>query len=471
MRIRELNWWYREERRKRLQSVSGPTLLAAKRLGFFGDTGESKKTRLNFLILGFVLLLIFLTPLAASIFERTKNNSVSNEAEEVLSDTVRSASEEIVAVANEDRAGGNFLNKKSGWRKIFNSEKSGNSNHHFLTSTNISKASLYLLLFFGAVMIVSSVAGAAQIFTSHSLPGAMQDAWRYWQGLEQGLRYQNNLATLLKQMVFLSVCERVLLPGQKLSALYTLMFCSIVTYCLGYAAEIFYRQHWNLFVRVGGPTSSIRHLALSTTNIVLEWTKAVTFITTVVFLLLMLGLEKGLVDYTPTAPYMMIATLYWVASERVCTKTLTNWLLDHRLVCFETLEEVYLPLLLEIIQLSMIGLFTVPCLLMGNFKLGLAGILVIRVEYLQFLHDYFNLSSHLAKLSYFRPASPKELSQLNDRCAICLATMDTARVTSCQHYYHAECLLQLLKLAPHEGPKCPICQTGLEAVLHNVIGY
>lgn len=51
MRIRESNWWYREEHRKRLLTVSGPTLLAANRLGFLGSC-QANKTRLNILILG-----------------------------------------------------------------------------------------------------------------------------------------------------------------------------------------------------------------------------------------------------------------------------------------------------------------------------------------------------------------------------------------------------------------------------------
>ncbi|KAF2361106.1 Zinc finger C3HC4 RING-type [Trinorchestia longiramus] len=307
-----------------------------------------------------------------------------------------------------------------------------------------------------ATVIVVGVVGILcclmRLYKNGSWSGLGKDIWHTWQKTEQMLSSQGNLTTLCKQMIFLSVCEKCLLPGQHLSSLYTLMFCSIITYCVGYAYELLTRQEWSLLVRVGGSSSCVRHLALSTTNILLEWTKAVTFITTVVFLLLMLGLEKGLKDYSPSPLYFVIAALYWVFTEKICRKFILNWMLDKRWSFCDSLEELYVPLYLQYFQLFSLGAFTLPCMYMGNWRIAVCGAVFVRMDYVHTQTLLLKLSAAIDQLSQFRSASEAELRQNNDRCSICLSWMTSARVTPCQHFYHAECLLNILKLLL----KCPM---------------
>lgn len=65
------------------------------------------------------------------------------------------------------------------------------------------------------------------------------------------------------------------------------------------------KENWSLSVQMT-EHCRLKHLAMSATKVVLEWTKAVTFIVTLVFMLLVFGLEQGLHHYRPTLPYTML---------------------------------------------------------------------------------------------------------------------------------------------------------------------
>ncbi|XP_047736286.1 uncharacterized protein LOC108681062 isoform X3 [Hyalella azteca] len=297
-------------------------------------------------------------------------------------------------------------------------------------------------------------------FEASCLSAAKEQARRLLFRLDDFLATQGNLTTLAKQMVFLSMCDKCLLPGQNLASLYTLMFCSIVTYCIDYAEGLLTRQQWSLSVRIGGPTSSVRHLALSTTNIVLEWTKAVTFMTTFVFLLLMLGLEKGLNNYSPNAAYIFFSSMYWITTEKICRKYVLHFMVEKKFRFWDSLEELYVPLLLQLLQLCSMGLFIVPCLYLGYWRLSIAGLVFARADFMKCRSLQLKHSAHLSELSAFRRAEETELREHNDRCSVCLSCMTSARVTSCRHFYHAECLLRIVRASQGRG-RCPLCQAPL----------
>ena len=115
------------------------------------------------------------------------------------------------------------------------------------------------------------------------------------------------------------------------------------------------------------------HLALSTTNIVLELTRGVTFLTTLLFIFLMVGLHEELTGYTPSLAYLTVAATYWFLSENDCRLATKNYLMEHRICCLDTLEEVYLPFLQETLMLTTMTLCALWCLLIGQLQLGVAG--------------------------------------------------------------------------------------------------
>lgn len=105
-----------------------------------------------------------------------------------------------------------------------------------------------------------------------------------------------NISVMANQVVFLILADKVLLPQQKMTCLYTLMFYNVIAYCVSYIKELIQKEDWSPYVTLT-ERSKIKHLAMSATKIVLEWTKAVTFVVTLTFMLLVFGLEQGLDHY------------------------------------------------------------------------------------------------------------------------------------------------------------------------------
>lgn len=90
------------------------------------------------------------------------------------------------------------------------------------------------------------------------------------------------------------------------------------------------------------------------------------------------------------------------------------------------------------------------------------------------IHAYFNIWTQakagwkvfvrrrtaVNKINSFPEASVEQLRQLNDVCAICYQEMTTARITWCQHYFHALCLRKWLYIQD----RCPMCHKALYVV-------
>lgn len=202
--------------------------------------------------------------------------------------------------------------------------------------------------------------------------------------------------------------------------------------------------------------SNVRHLALSATKIVLEWTKAITFIITVVFMLLVFGLEKGLKNYSPTNSYLVITGLYYISTEKVFMDLFTNWLDAKKFDYFESMESLYSPALLISWHIFLSSIITLLCAFTGSLRLVMLSCFTnIRIKYKELRENYLRpLQEEMSRLAGYRSATPGEVREHDDVCAICLTPMTSARITPCQHYFHADCLRRCLK----ESNKCPICQ-------------
>ncbi|XP_071525810.1 uncharacterized protein [Panulirus ornatus] len=280
-------------------------------------------------------------------------------------------------------------------------------------------------------------------------------ARRRFLGFETLYMKMKNLSILVNQLVFFSMCERLLLTNQRLSSLYTLMFFNVVAYCVAYVKELVEREDWSMYVNIAR-TSNVRHLALSTTKIVLEWTKAITFIITVVFILLVFGLEKGLKNYSPTTSYLVITALYFISTEKVFMDMFAAWLDNRKFDYFESMETFYCPALLLASHILLSSIITFLCIFTGNMRLVMLSTFTnIRIKYRELRDGYLQpLKNELELLSDYRVATRSEVDDHDDVCAICLTPMSCARITPCQHFFHADCLRRCLK----ESNKCPICQ-------------
>lgn len=233
------------------------------------------------------------------------------------------------------------------------------------------------------------------------------------------------------------------------------MFYNVIAYCVSYIKELIEKEDWSPYVNMT-QHSNIKHLAMSATKIVLEWTKAITFIITVTFMLLVFGLEQGLEHYQPTSFYTTITWTYYVCTEKVFVELFPTFLSLLRLGHFEALENLYAPVILRYCTFSLASLMVLLLLCHGDFKLSFFAFYLtvfLRGKDL-WLNHLKQLRNEQAILGKFRRATHEEIEMCDDVCAICLSTMKRARVTPCQHFFHAECLRQCL----NSSDACPICK-------------
>ncbi|KAI5643197.1 zinc finger, c3HC4 type (RING finger) domain-containing protein [Phthorimaea operculella] len=271
---------------------------------------------------------------------------------------------------------------------------------------------------------------------------------------EQVFIQMNNLSTMICQLLIFAACDRLFVAQGKLTSLYSLMFYNVITYSVNYVREICTKEDWSPYVNVTRH-SQVKHLAMSATKIVLEWTKAVTFIVTITFILLTLGLEQGLEHFRPTVLYTFITGTYYLLSEKTFLEIWPPALTALKIESLEGMEPLYCNVWARGITTAL-AVPLVPALIWYE-RLRLA-LLVLYI--CVFVHGRYRLGEALKKLneardslSRFRRATPEELSTLEDVCAVCLGSMKSARVTPCAHFFHADCLRRCLATTD----RCPIC--------------
>ncbi|XP_017755248.1 PREDICTED: uncharacterized protein LOC108547306 [Eufriesea mexicana] len=267
-----------------------------------------------------------------------------------------------------------------------------------------------------------------------------------------------NISMISNQIIFLMLADRIFISEPKITCLYTLMFYNVVTYCIFYIKELIEKEDWSPYVTLT-ERSKIKHLAMSATKIVFEWTKAVTFIVTLTFMLLVFGLEQDLEHYKPSINYTIITWIYYLATEKVFVEMFPSILKFLRLEILESLEELCAPVILILFTISASTLLVL--ILLPTVSLRFLSIAIYTNIYLR-LKDLLRIYGPALKLEYeilkrYRRATLEEIKQFDDVCAVCLCDMTRARITPCYHLFHAGCLRQCLKT----NDTCPICKREL----------
>ncbi|KAF7991176.1 hypothetical protein HCN44_002738 [Aphidius gifuensis] len=269
-----------------------------------------------------------------------------------------------------------------------------------------------------------------------------------------------NLSVMINQLVFFILADKVLVPPhQRMTCLYTLMFYNVIAYCMGYIKELIEKEDWTPYVTIT-ERSRIKHLAMSATKIVLEWTKAVTFAITVTFMLLVFGLEQGLQNYKPSIMYTTITWGYYSATEKIFVDMFLPILNYFQIEALENLENLYAPVILRCFTISMSMIFTLILVPISPWKFILiAGYLNIWIRIKELVHYHgAALIAERKILNKYRKATVEEIDKFDDVCAVCLFGMIKARITPCHHLFHADCLRQCLKTSD----KCPMCKRELK---------
>ncbi|XP_033328068.2 cytosolic thiouridylase subunit 2 isoform X4 [Megalopta genalis] len=278
-----------------------------------------------------------------------------------------------------------------------------------------------------------------------------------------------NISVMTNQILFLKMADLLLLTKPEMTCLYTLMFYNVITYCVSYIKELIEKEDWSPYITLT-ERSKIKHLAMSATKIVLEWTKAVTFVVTLTFVLLVFGLEQGLRNYRPSTFYTVITWIYYSATEKVFADMFPSIFKFFRVEVFENMEELYAPVILRsfaIVASLFHILFLLPTTISWRFLIvaSYANIYLRSKELLQTFAPLLQREQQF--LNYYRKATPDEILRFDDVCAVCLCNMVKARITPCNHLFHIDCLRRCLKISD----TCPLCKRKLKLEYTSMIGH
>lgn len=227
-----------------------------------------------------------------------------------------------------------------------------------------------------------------------------------------------------------------------LTGLNSLLIYYVITYFVKRIVDIF-----SSFKKSQPNQTKNRSLLICILKIILEWAKAVIIIICLK--------EQGLPPQ-PNILYTFITFTYYFCTENVFVELFPKILQLINLDKFEGLECLYAPVILNACNLT-ICLILSTCLYFKSY---------IRLATFIFYHaillNYKNaktkcwelLIKELDIIGRFRLATKDELVEWNDICAICLQTLDRARMTPCNHLFHADCLRKCLQVSN----KCPYCK-------------
>ncbi|XP_035222714.1 ERAD-associated E3 ubiquitin-protein ligase HRD1-like [Stegodyphus dumicola] len=274
------------------------------------------------------------------------------------------------------------------------------------------------------------------------------------------LQRSEAMSSLINQIMFFMLCDRWFCPEEKLTGLYALLFYNVICYLLMYTQRLVYLQDITPVVFVS-EHSNVRHLAMTATKVMLEFTRAVTFVVTGVFMLLVFGLEQGLEHFNPTWYYIGITAIYFTLTERTCQEKIPSLLTYFHCDMFESLENLWTPVLVRLCSSVASGLMILLVFICTheNWALLLAASFInVYMTIKDLDHHWQALMKEKLSIEKYRYASLQELNENDDVCAVCLQAMSCARITPCHHMFHAECLRRCLK----ERPTCPMCKYFLE---------
>ena len=157
----------------------------------------------------------------------------------------------------------------------------------------------------------------------------------------------SGVTNLMNKIMFFLLCDRLFCPHQKLTGLYSLLFYNVLSYMISYAKEALSLTRYSPLVMISSE-SNLSHLAMTATKLMLDITKAVTFVITGVFMLLLFGIPSQ-THYSPTYGYICVTLLYYCLTERASNDEKISELLTYfRFEAFENLEPLWTPVLIRI---------------------------------------------------------------------------------------------------------------------------
>lgn len=233
-----------------------------------------------------------------------------------------------------------------------------------------------------------------------------------------------------------------------ITGLNSLLLYYIITFFVKRVTDIF--KTYNTYQ---SNQSKNKSLLICVLKIIIEWAKAV--------IIIMCLREQGLKPH-PNVYYTIVTFLYFICTENTFIEMFPKVLIYLNLDNFEGLESLYAPVILNCFVL-LISIVLSTILYFKSFS-RLATFVFYHSIILNYKgaksKSWQRLREEKAVVNMFRPATKREIQEWNDICAVCLQSLEKARVTRCGHIFHAECLRNCCKVSN----LCPLCKSSLRDI-------
>ncbi|CAM1311473.1 Uncharacterised protein g5700 [Pycnogonum litorale] len=266
-----------------------------------------------------------------------------------------------------------------------------------------------------------------------------------------------SIFVLANQIMFFTLCDWWF-KEQRVTSLYCLLFYNVMSYLVTYGKDFFTSRGYSPYVMISENTS-VRHLAMTATKIVLDLTRAVTFIMTGVFMFVVFGIHQGLDNFSPSWTYICVTAIYYLLTEPPCRIYVHSLFAFLQLDALESMENLWIPVIIYFVTTSVSTCLWISIIYRfpGLNKWSLLLLAAYTNVYIGFeATRYFwrRLVTEKSCLDRYRYATRRELSTCDDVCAVCLQAMRVARVTPCRHLFHSDCL----RLCIRQNNTCPMCK-------------
>lgn len=258
--------------------------------------------------------------------------------------------------------------------------------------------------------------------------------------------------TMMNQVVFFMLVEKIICPEQCFSSLYSLLFFNILTY-LRRALQVGLKKdrHWSQPL---GTIYSRDFLHATARFVTLKLAKAVVL--TMVLMLLTAHMKH----YEPNLKYLIITGTYFINTTYDFEERFIALLKRLEFDLLEGMEEFWTPVGLKV--LTCVYAVTVILLLFPHyiFLTLVASYTNLYVGYLDLtlraIPQLYEEKDFLKKYTFVKKCQLED-QHIDSTCVICLDAMAWSRLTPCKHAFHGRCLRRWLK----ENNVCPMCKQNI----------
>ncbi len=159
---------------------------------------------------------------------------------------------------------------------------------------------------------------------------------------------------------------------------------------------------------------------------------------------------------------ILISWFYCLAMQRFWKILMMKYVAHPLALIIEGPENSICNGVYNLIEITLPLVFILYTSTLSIIVLSLLLISLVLPIYQLYHSTYIPILEHTKDLDPFARVSWNLVQEYNDLCAVCLNKLYTARITTCGHMFHGNCLKQIIQ----HRTSCPLCNAALQ-VAHN----